>query len=482
MLEAESFDAAPEGIGYHDSDAVNTGGAFRPNEGVDIAASARGGYYVTSTVAGEWLAYTVQASAAGAMNLQVRVASGGPGGAFHVELDGADLTGPILIPDTGGGEIWYTITRTVTVAPSVSLRRKVRLVMDSNGPGGFVGNFNYLTFASVRPTPEPSPSATPTSPYQIVRVPSSYTWIPGTFEVEDFEPIHEDTGYFDTDAINLGGAYRPSEGVDIEATTDVGGGYDVGWTRAGEWLEYAWANVPSTGHYVLGVRVASSGPGGVFHLEVGGVNVTGPVAVPDTGGPQSWRTLSLPVLLNRGIWKVRLVMDSDGPNGSVGSFNSFSFDPGPDTAPVAPRPTAAPTPTFTPTATPTLLSRKRPVVVSSVEKSTTLASYAVDGNTSTRWSSAFKDPQWIYVDLGATHDITRVALKWEAAYAKAYQIQTSPDAVRWTTIYARTASNGGLDDFPVAGRGRYVRMYGTVRATIYGYSLWEFEVYGFPAP
>ena len=74
-------------------------------------------------------------------------------------------------------------------------------------------------------------------------------------------------------------------------------------------------------------------------------------------------------------------------------------------------------------------------------------------------------------------------LNWEAAYGKAYQIQTSNDAAAWTTIYTATAGDGGIDDLTgLAGNGRYVRMYGTTRATQYGYSLWEVEVYGTGGP
>src|SRR5258706_9078282 len=104
---------------------------------------------------------------------------------------------------------------------------------------------------------------------------------------------------------------------------------------------------------------------------------------------------------------------------------------------------------------------------------------AVDGNTGTRWASAQGvDPQWIYVDLGATYTLSSVILRWEAAYATAFQIQTSPDAVTWTNIYSTTTGTGGVQTLTVSGSGRYVRMNGTARATIYGYSLWEFEVYG----
>ncbi|HWB35547.1 MAG TPA: discoidin domain-containing protein [Rugosimonospora sp.] len=126
----------------------------------------------------------------------------------------------------------------------------------------------------------------------------------------------------------------------------------------------------------------------------------------------------------------------------------------------------------------TLLSQGHPATASSTENATFPASAAVDGNTGTRWSSAFSDPQWITVDLGATHSISRVALNWETAYASAFQIQTSTDNANWTTIYSTTSGTGGNQSLTVSGSGRYVRMYGTARATQWGYSLWEFQVYG----
>ena len=67
---------------------------------------------------------------------------------------------------------------------------------------------------------------------------------------------------------------------------------------------------------------------------------------------------------------------------------------------------------------------------------------------------------------------------WETAYATAFQIQTSADGTNWTTIYSTTTGTGGTQTLNVTGTGRYIRMYGTARATQYGYSLWEFSVYG----
>jgi hypothetical protein len=141
--------------------------------------------------------------------------------------------------------------------------------------------------------------------------------------------------------------------------------------------------------------------------------------------------------------------------------------------------TPMPTPTATATPAPgTLLSSNRPASASSAESAGTAASLAVDGNTGTRWSSAFSDPQWISVDLGTTASITRVRLNWEAAYATAYQIQVSANDSTWTTILNVTGGNGGIDDHNVSTSGRYIRVYGTARATTWGYSLWELEVYG----
>ncbi|OLB77204.1 MAG: hypothetical protein AUI14_16780 [Actinobacteria bacterium 13_2_20CM_2_71_6] len=124
------------------------------------------------------------------------------------------------------------------------------------------------------------------------------------------------------------------------------------------------------------------------------------------------------------------------------------------------------------------LALGRPTTASSTENAGTPAANATDGNTGTRWSSAFSDPQWLQVDLGGTHTVSQVVLRWEAAYGKAYQIQVSPDAATWTTIHSTTTGTGGTETVNVTGTGRYVRLYGTQRATGYGYSLWELQVSG----
>ncbi|MGE5599381.1 MAG: discoidin domain-containing protein, partial [Bacteroidota bacterium] len=128
----------------------------------------------------------------------------------------------------------------------------------------------------------------------------------------------------------------------------------------------------------------------------------------------------------------------------------------------------------------TNLALNKAATASSIQGAGYEAAKAVDGNAGTRWSANFTgDPQWIYVDLGATYDINRVVLRWETAYGKAYQIQVSSNASSWTDVYATTTGDGGVDDINfTTTSARYVRMYGTQRGTSYSYSLWEFEVYG----
>ncbi|WP_327130903.1 discoidin domain-containing protein [Streptomyces sp. NBC_01343] len=129
-------------------------------------------------------------------------------------------------------------------------------------------------------------------------------------------------------------------------------------------------------------------------------------------------------------------------------------------------------------AAPVLLSQGRPVTASGQENAGTPASAAVDGDNATRWSSQFADPQWIQVDLGAPARLSQVVLRWETAYAKAYRIELSTDGAGWSTAYSTTAATGGVATHDITGTARYVRVYGTQRATQWGYSLFEFQVFG----
>ena len=103
---------------------------------------------------------------------------------------------------------------------------------------------------------------------------------------------------------------------------------------------------------------------------------------------------------------------------------------------------------------------------------------AVDGLSDTRWSSEFSDPQWLVIDLGAPFRISRVVLDWEVAYAQSYVIQVSLDGSTWTDVYTTDGGKGGTEDIKFAPTSaRWVRFYGTKRATPFGYSLWEMKVF-----
>jgi hypothetical protein len=125
----------------------------------------------------------------------------------------------------------------------------------------------------------------------------------------------------------------------------------------------------------------------------------------------------------------------------------------------------------------TNLALHQPTTASSIQGPSWPASNATDGSLSTRWSSAFSDPQWLEVDLGSTQAICQVVIHWETAYGKAFQIQTSNDNATWTSIFSTTTGTGGTQTLNVSGSGRYIRMFGTVRATQYGYSIFEFQVF-----
>jgi hypothetical protein len=133
----------------------------------------------------------------------------------------------------------------------------------------------------------------------------------------------------------------------------------------------------------------------------------------------------------------------------------------------------------------------RPTAASSSEGSldTRDPHNATDGDPETRWSSNWDtqgidwDDQWILVDLGQAFDVARIVLDWEAAYGRVYDIDVSFDGQVWTTAFHESAGTGGTDDIVLdpAPSARFVRMHGTDRGTSWGYSLWEFEVYGTPS-
>jgi len=145
--------------------------------------------------------------------------------------------------------------------------------------------------------------------------------IPGKIEAENYDAGGEGIAFHDLTPGNSGNAYR-TEDVDMEASTDVNGGYNVGWIDAGEWLEYT-VNVTQAGSYRIDTRVASTSGGQTFHIELDGQTISGTITVPNTGAWQNWQTISLTTpALTTGQKVMRIVMES-----SLFNINYINFSP-----------------------------------------------------------------------------------------------------------------------------------------------------------
>ncbi len=142
--------------------------------------------------------------------------------------------------------------------------------------------------------------------------------LPTRIEAEDYDLGGEGVAYHDNDAGNNGGQYR-SEDVDIEGCSE--GGYNVGWMAANEWLEYI-VEVPAPGDYTIDIRVASDATGGNFHIEFNGVDVTGNVNVPVTGGWQNWTTVTATATLSAGTQVMRF---ANADSSDEYNLNYFDF-------------------------------------------------------------------------------------------------------------------------------------------------------------
>jgi hypothetical protein len=204
---------------------------------------------------------------------------------------------------------WATASTWTWRPAAVSTDAQVRVAVRNAGSTSNSGDLDravpfVVTALAVIPTSTPY-SGQPVS-------------LPGTVQAENFDHGGANVAYHDSTG-SSGNKYRTTD-VDLQATTDSGGGYNVRSTTAGEWLNYA-VHVQAAGSYRLELRVASSSTGGRLHVEFGGVDVTGLLTIPNTGGWQTWTTISVPVTLAAGSQHLRLVMDAASSSGVVGNVN-----------------------------------------------------------------------------------------------------------------------------------------------------------------
>lgn len=143
--------------------------------------------------------------------------------------------------------------------------------------------------------------------------------VPGRVEAEDFDLGGEGVAYHDNSDNNAGNQYRTAENVDIENCAE--GGYNIAYVASGEWLEYT-LNVMQTGIYTISLRVATPNSDRAAHLEIDSTDISGSIAIPNTGGYQNWQTVTIPnIYLEEGIRILRLVMEASNFN-----VNYIQFD------------------------------------------------------------------------------------------------------------------------------------------------------------
>jgi beta-glucosidase len=468
-VQAANYDTGGQGAAYNVTSVNGSATSYR-SDGVDLedtadtqdTSAAGGAYDMGWTTAGQWFNYTVDVATAGTYTVAFRLSSPyGITDALHIaSSSGTNLTGAVAVPNTGGYETWTTVDASITLPAG---QQTLTVEQDSNG-----WNFHYMTFTlnsgggSGGGSGGDQPfSGTPAA-------------VPGTVQVANYDTGGQGVAYNVTSVNGSADSYRP-DGVDLEDTADTqdtsaaGGAYDMGWTTAGQWFDYT-VEVATAGIYTVSFRVAS--PYGItdaLHIaSASGTNLSGSVAVPNTGGYETWATVTASVTLPAGQQTLTVDQDSNGWNFHYMAFTQGSGGGGG---------TGGSGPTeYCGTQD---LALDQPTTASSTQDATDYpAPDATDGDPGTRWSSASSDPQWLEVDLGAQQQICGVGILWEAAYATAFSIQVSNDNSTWTTIYSTTTGTGGNQTFPVSVTARYIRMYGTVRATQFGYSIFEFDVYG----
>ena len=138
--------------------------------------------------------------------------------------------------------------------------------------------------------------------------------VPGTVQAENYDTGGQGVAYNVTSVNGSGNSYR-SDGVDLETTTDTGGGYDLGWTATGQWFKYT-VNVATAGTHTVSFRVAApSAVTDAFHLSnASGANLSGNVSIAATGGWQTWVTVTANVTLPAGVQTLTLNQDNGGWN------------------------------------------------------------------------------------------------------------------------------------------------------------------------
>ncbi len=322
-VQAANYDTGGQGVAYNVASANGSANSYR-SDGVDLestadtagTSAAGGAYDIGWTTPGQWFNYTVNVATAGTYTVAFRVSSPyGITDALHIaNSSGASLTGAVAVPNTGGYETWTTVDASITLPAG---QQTLTVNQDSNG-----WNFHYMTFT----LNSGGGGGGSSGDQPFGGTPAA---VPGTVQVANYDTGGSGVAYKVAATNGTANSYR-SDGVDLESTADTadtsaaGGAYDMGWTTPGQWFNYT-VEVATAGVYTVTFRVAS--PYGVtdaLHIaNSSGANLTGAVAVPNTGGYQTWATVTASITLPAGQQTLTVDQDSNGWN-----FHYLAFTQG----------------------------------------------------------------------------------------------------------------------------------------------------------
>ena len=321
---AENYDTGGQGVAYNVTSVNGTDNGYR-SDGVDLEATTDTGGPANDlgwTAAGQWFKYTVNVTTAGTYTVGLRLAApSAVTDGLHIDNSaGTNLSGNVERPGH---------RRLADLGHRHRDRHPARGHPDPDrGPGQ-----RRLEHQLPRLRPEQlgrRDRRRGEAPYG-----GTAAAVPGTVQAENYDTGGQGVAYNVTAVNGSANSYR-SDGVDLEATTDTGGGYDLGWTAAGQWFKYT-VNVATAGTYTVGLRLAApSAVTDALHIaNSAGTNLSGNVTAPATGGYQTWTTVTVTVTLPAGTqtltvdqdnagWNINyLAFATSGGGGTGGSYGGF---------------------------------------------------------------------------------------------------------------------------------------------------------------
>jgi hypothetical protein len=352
--------------------AWNEGWLYR-NDGVDIQACTdlvqSNGYNVAWMNAGEWMQYDVSVALNGIYDIHLRLASNATGGKFHFSANGADISKVTDVPNTGSWQNWQTVS-----VPDVILSqadRKLRFFVDNAGFNASGFEFEFKGESTAVPAGAVSAKVDDENSVLLVvnkRLTTSLPMSPADFEIfvdgnlVQIQSVELNLNHHREITFGVDHTFQASEviqisysgtdiqaedgtllemfqmmdvdntiaivhalpgrieaddyffqsGVELENTSDVGGGQNVGHLDGGDYMDY-YINVPETRAYRVDYRTAALTEEGKVLLQLvddgGEITVLHGVTFPPTGGWQSWTTTSKTAILTKGVQHLRVAID-----------------------------------------------------------------------------------------------------------------------------------------------------------------------------